>query len=106
MNAGYQLTAAVIDQAIGRNATAQRDLARSQADLLATIAALGADDDARLAALTSLAQGAKPDPAGWAAAALYQAQVANTLAQVYYGIATQAQPFDFDNALSSAWGAQ
>ena len=87
--AGYPLSVAAINQRIGQLATQQADLAAAQAKLLAALAALGADDDARRAALAALATGTLTDPAGWAADALYKAQVLNTLAQVYYGHATQ-----------------
>ena len=103
--AGYPLSVAAINQRIGQLATQQADLAAAQAKLLAAVAALGADDDARRAALAALATGTLTDPAGWAADALYKAQVLNTLAQVYYGHATQPAEFDFSNALSGALGA-
>ena len=108
--AGFQLTAASIDQAMGGAADKQRDRAPTQADLLAKLNALGADDNARRAALQALATGYAADPVTWASDALYKANLmGGNLAGVYYGTVQQggtggtgAVLFNFDNALAAS----
>lgn len=108
--AGYQLTATSIDQAIGSLADSAAALAASQADLLGKLNALGGDDNARRTALAALAAGTEADPAGWAADALYKANLmGGNLAGVYYGTVQQggtggtgAVNFNFDSALAGS----
>jgi len=108
--AGFQLTAAAIDSAIGSLADQQAAIAGAQADLLAKLNALGADDNARRSALQALATGVETDPVTWATDALYKANLmGGNLAGVYYGTVQQggtggtgAVLFDFDNALAGS----
>lgn len=99
MPVGFPVNAANINNQAGMLAVQLRDWARNVANLYQPVIALGADDAARRTALTALGY-----TAGDAQTILYLVEVLNTVAQVYYGNASQTPPFNFDNALSTLWG--
>lgn len=101
MAVGYQITASSLNNQLGLLAVQLRDLCRDITETHLPIASLGADDPARITALE--AAGYSP---GDAPSALYLLNVLNTVAAIYYGQATQADLYNFENALSSLWGVR
>jgi hypothetical protein len=76
-----------------------RDLARDTVNFHNAVDGMAADDPSRATVLVGLGF-AQADATNF----VYLANVMNTVAQVYYGNATQGAEFNFETALSPLWG--
>jgi hypothetical protein len=101
MPLGYPVNVTTINSSAGLLATRLRDWAFETSLLHTPIANLGTDDPTRIAALETLGFSATDAPE-----ILRLVNVLNTVAQIYYGNATQATTYNFDNDLSSLWGVR
>jgi phage-related protein len=94
MAAGQQATPAAINQALTSYAVQLRNLCQQITNLNVFIGDLGTGG---LETLTP------PYNADDAASVVSYAAILNTVAAVYYGTATQATEYDFNNALAPLW---
>lgn len=95
MSVGNQATSAAINASLTALAVQLRDLCGQIRNFQTYVTTLG----------TTGLEGAgytAPDAASVQAMASYL----NTIAGVYFGTASQASDFNFDNALSGTWGGQ
>lgn len=100
MTVGNPPTVAAINQALTNYAVQMRDLMQNIANLNMQIAQLG---QAGLESATLCPPGY--DTAD-APVVVSQAAILNTLAAVYFGTATQATEYNFNNALCGLWAGQ
>jgi hypothetical protein len=107
MTVGAQSNSASISQNITNLSVALRNLLQSASNLslqingtgtgLATLEAMG---------FGSTANDANPGSISDAAYALQLIGYLNTIAEIYYGDATQPATFDYNNALAAMWAGQ
>jgi hypothetical protein len=107
MSVGNQMTSEFIDGRLSSLAIQMRELMHDIVDLSTNVNGQGNG----LAVLENAgySSDANPDnPNSESDAALAQAMIAyfNTIAEVYYGTATQDSEFDFDQELSQLWAGQ
>lgn len=95
MAIGVQSTVQQVNQELSSYAIQMRNLMQEIQDFNMSIADLGT------AGLEAIGYTATDAPN-----VVSQAAVLNTMAAVYYGTATQATLFNFNNALSSLWATQ
>lgn len=97
MTVGHQLNAATVDDRLSGLATGLRDLMQKIKNLSLTV-------NGQATGLAVL-EAAGYSPAD-AQTALNMIAYLNTVAGVYFGTASQATNFSFDNALSQLWAGQ
>jgi len=102
MSIGNQPSVAALNQSLSSYAIQMRELMTQIANLNMSIAQLGA---AGLEALPAPPNGTQYSSAD-AAAVIATAAIMNTVAAVYFGTATQATEYNFNNALCGLWAGQ